>query len=120
MQRDLGDRQEECSTLDVVGVILSRLGRREAAAAAFQHCLEIAEETGSDWGILGAVLGCWNYGYVPDGAYEQLCAFIDERLRYTLVNERAWLHGFLRWLRTRAIADMGQYDEALSWTQTAA
>ena len=120
MQRDVGDRHEECSTLDVMGVILSRLGRREAAAAAFQRCLEIAEEIGSDWGILGAVFGFWNYGYVPDGEYEQLCAFIDERLRYTLVNERAWLDGFLRWLKTRAIAAMGQYDEALSWTQTAA
>jgi tetratricopeptide (TPR) repeat protein len=120
MQRDLGDRHEQGSTLDVVGVILARLGRREEAFAALERCLTLSEEIGSDWGVLGAVFGLWNYRYVPDGEYEQLFAFIDERLCYAAVHERAWLSGFLYWLKTKGLADVGHYDEALSLTQTAA
>jgi tetratricopeptide (TPR) repeat protein len=120
MERDLGDLREQCNTLDVLGVILARIGRQVEATAMFHDCLTLSETIGFDWGILGAVFGFWNYCYIPDGEYEQFLAFIDERLNYALVNERDWLVGFLSWLKTQCLTDLGQYEDALSLTQTAA
>jgi tetratricopeptide (TPR) repeat protein len=118
MQRDLGDRPEQCNTLDVLGIILARLGRREEAAKLFQNCLTLAEEIGSDWGILGAVFGFWNYWHIPNGERERFLAFMDERLDYAFANGRVWLSGFLTYLRTYDLNDLGQYAEALSQSQT--
>ena len=120
MQRDLGDRREQCSTLDVLGVILARLGRREEAAAMFQRCLTLAEGIGSDWGIVGAVLGLRNYWYVSNGEHEQFLAFLDERINNAFASERDWLGGFLMWMKTEALTHLGQYNDALSLTQTKA
>ena len=65
---------------DVLGVILARLGRRQEAASIFQRCLTLSEEIGSEWGILGAVFGYWNYWFIADGKYEQFLAFLNKRL----------------------------------------
>ncbi len=118
--RDLGDRREQCRTLDVLGVILARLGRREKAAATLHRSLALSEEIGSDWGILGAVFGLWYYWYVPDGEYERFFAFIDERLNYAIANGRDWLGGFLGYLKTQCLIDLGQYDIALPLLQAVA
>jgi tetratricopeptide (TPR) repeat protein len=120
MQRDLGDRPEQCSTLDVQGIILARLGRREEAAELFRRCLALSEEIGSDWGIVGAVFGFWNYWYVSNGERERFWAFLDERLDYAFANGRDWLSGFLSYMKAHDLTDLGQYDKALSLTQTTA
>ncbi|NIV29268.1 MAG: tetratricopeptide repeat protein, partial [Anaerolineae bacterium] len=119
-QWDLGDRHEQCSTIDVLGVVLARLGRREEAAAMLQRCLALSEEIGSDWGIAGAVFGLWYYWYVPDGEYESLVAFLDERLAHALANGRHWMVGFLGFLKTKSLISLGQYDEALALIRTTA
>ena len=119
-QCDLGDRHEQCSTMDVQGVTLARLGQREESTAMLQRCLALSEEIGSDWGVLGAVFGLWYYWYVPDGEYEQLFAFLDERLEHALANGRHWLVGFLGFLKTEGLIGLGQYDDALALIRTTA
>jgi len=120
MQRDLGDRREQCSALDVIGVILFRLGRRNEAVPLFHDCLALAEQIGSDWDILGAVFGYWNYWYVFKGEYENFLTFVDERLDYASINGRDWLEGFLLWMKAQTMTHLGQYDAALSLTKNAA
>lgn len=118
MQSDLGDLHEQASSLDVLGVVLARLGRPKEAAVMFHRCLTFSEEIGSDWGILGAVFGFWNYCCVPEGDYAQFIDFIDVRLNYALENERDWLSGFLSWMKTLCLNDIGQYEQALALTRT--
>jgi DNA-binding SARP family transcriptional activator len=120
MQRDLGDQREQSSTLDVIGVILARLGRREEAVSLFQNCLTLSEEIGSDWDILGAVFGFWNYWHVFNGEFEKFLIFIDERLDYASANDRDWLIGFLLWMKSYALTHLGQYQAALSLTKETA
>lgn len=111
-QADLGDRNGECQTLDVLGVILARRGRQIDAAATLERCLTLAEEIGSDWGVLGAVFGLWNYWYLPNGKYEPFLAFIDQRLRKARANGRDWLQGFFAWVQRVIIAELGRLDDA--------
>jgi DNA-binding SARP family transcriptional activator len=116
-QTELGDRRKQCDALDVRGVILARLGRRQEAAASFQRCLTLSEEIGSDWGVLGAVFGFWNYVFVADGEYESLLGFIDERLSMARQAGRGWFTAFLSWSKAQILSDVGQLDEAYAISQ---
>ena len=112
LQRQVGNRVEECFTLDVVGVILARLGHQEEAVAAFQQCLSLAEAIGSEWGVLGAVFGFWNYWYIPNLDYEGLLIFIDHRLNKLRTGGRDWLFGFLIWVKANILIESGQFVAA--------
>jgi tetratricopeptide (TPR) repeat protein len=120
MLRDLGDRHECCSVLDVLGVILARSGRREEAAATFERCLLLAEEIDFAWGIVSAVFGLYNYWYIANGEPGRWLDFLDERLDYAVGQEHDWLVGFLTWLRTKGLCDVGEIEEAHALSQTAA
>jgi len=118
-QRALGDRAEETRTLDVVGVIRARLGEQQDAFAALTRCLAIAEEINSDWDVLGAVFGLWNYWYLPDGEYERFLSFLDERLRKARTTGRNWLEGFFGWVRGKTLTEIGRLEDALELIQAA-
>jgi tetratricopeptide (TPR) repeat protein len=118
MHQDLGNRREQCDSLDALGVVLARSGRPEAAEAEFRRCLALAEEIGYDWGVLCAVFGLWNYWYLPRGECEQLLDFVDDRLAGISFNERAWTVGFLVWMKAWHLAEMGQLETAYALAQT--
>ena len=117
MHRELRDRSEVCYSLDVLGVVLARLGRSEEAEAHFRDCLTLAEKIDSDWGVLGAAFGLCNYWYLPRGEYEQLLTFSDERQGKARASGHEWLMGFFNWIKHITFSDLGQFEEALELLQ---
>ena len=115
LHQELGDRSEECNSLDVKGVVLAWLGKSKNAEKQFRQCLRLAEEIGSDWGLLGVAFGYWNYWYLPRGEYEQLLSFSDQLFHTAQAHGHEWLIGFSTWMKSEALTDLGQFEEALEF-----
>ena len=113
LHAELGDRAEECSALNAIGVALMWLGRKTEARDHFLRSLELAVEIDSNLGVSNAVGNLQYLYFRAEGDLESGLELIDQQLANLALSGHPYLKNMLLGGKAEVMAMMGQYEEAL-------
>jgi eukaryotic-like serine/threonine-protein kinase len=113
VHQQIGDRQNEISGLSLLGDVLFWLGRNEAARKTWERLLEASQPVQSGMGVTNAVTYLFWITVAVEDDYQKAFDLVDGYLADPDCYKDALVTVQLNAKKAAAMADIGQYDEAL-------